>query len=129
MILQLLITGAPLQLNLFGILPLEQPIFSLLDSFLLITPLSVSSLQKPIPWENVFVARPAGPWSSVAWGDLREGRGAGTLHGLRFADFAAVCLWENCSSLWAQLPILKLEGWVEGTHSHFQPDLSGYWNL
>lgn len=60
MILQLLVTGAPLQLNLFGILPLKQPIFSLLDSFLLITPLSVSSLQKPIPWGNVFVASQLG---------------------------------------------------------------------
>lgn len=38
MILQLLITGALLQLILFGILSLKQPIFSLLDSFLLITP-------------------------------------------------------------------------------------------
>lgn len=43
MILQLLIPGAPLQLNLFGILPLKQPIFSLLDTFPLITQLLVSN--------------------------------------------------------------------------------------
>lgn len=43
MILQLLITGAPLQLNQFGILPLKYRIFSLLDAFLFIILLPVSS--------------------------------------------------------------------------------------
>lgn len=57
------------------------------------------------------------------------GGGAGTLHGLRYAGLATVWLWANCSSLWAQLLILSLEGWVDETHGHFQLDLLEYWDL
>lgn len=102
MILQLVITGAPLQLNLFGILPLKQPIFSLLDSFLLITLLPVFSSNAEARSLGKHVSGlTSQPWPLDSLGRSDRGRGAGVLRGLRYIGLVAVWSWENRSCLWA----------------------------
>lgn len=111
MILQLLVTGAPLQLNLFGILPLKQPIFSLLDSFLLLTLLPLSSSHSE-----------AHPFRKRVCGLASQPRHLGGL-GRPERDRGAEALLISLG------PALIQRGSVHDIHGHFQLDLLGYWNL
>lgn len=111
MILQLVITGAPLQLNLFGILPLKQPIFSLLDSFLLITLLPVFSSNAEAHSLGKHVSGlTSQPWPLGSLGRSERGRGAGVLRGLRYIGLVAVWPWANRSCLWAQIQSKRAGG-------------------